>query len=120
MVIFRLAVLARFDRLGCSGEQAVLGEKFDHKAIIQPRLLYLTGVAGSRQNLQLAVGYTSLKREGSLMAAVFAACQDYRRTGDALMMTIGIGLLECFELMDDRLHVGVFVPLGEKVGEEMG
>jgi hypothetical protein len=41
----------RLGRLGSSGEQAMLGKKFDHKAIKKPGLLYLTSVAGSRQNL---------------------------------------------------------------------
>ena len=53
------------------------------------------------------------------MAAVLAAGQDYRRTGDVLMMAFGIGLRERFELVDDRLHVGVFVAFGEEVRKEM-
>jgi hypothetical protein len=50
-----------------------------------------------------------LEREGVLMGAVLAPGQDYRRTGDALMMAVGVGLLERFELVDDRLHVGELV-----------
>ena len=38
----------RFSRFGRAGEQAVLGEKFDEKAIKKPGLLYLTGMACSR------------------------------------------------------------------------
>src|SRR3989338_1292921 len=106
-------------RLGCCGEQAVLGKKFDHKAIKKPRLLHLTGVAGSRQDLQLAIGYTCLKREGSLMGAVLAPGQDHSWTGDALMMAVLLGFLESFELVQDRLHISEFVAFGEKVREEM-
>ena len=35
------------------------------------------------------------------------------------MMAFGIGLRECFELVDDRLHVGVFVAFAEKICEEV-
>jgi len=31
-----------------TGKQAMLGEKFDHKAVEEPRLFDLTGVAGAR------------------------------------------------------------------------
>ena len=40
----------RLSRLGGSGKQAVLGKEFDHKAVKQPGLLYLAGVAGSGQS----------------------------------------------------------------------
>ena len=63
----------RFSRLGCAGEQAVIGKKFDHKPVEQPGLLHLAGMAGSGQNLQFAIGYTRLERKGALMGAVFAA-----------------------------------------------
>ncbi len=81
----------------------MLGEEFDHKTIIKPRLLHLTGVASSRQDLQLAIGYAYLKREGSLMGAVLAPGQDHCWTGDALMMAVRLGFLESFELLEDRL-----------------
>ena len=97
----------------------MLGEKFDHKPIKKPGLLYLAGMAGPRQSPQLAIRYARFKREGPLMAAVLATGQDYRRTGDAFMMAFGLGLCESFELMDDRLHVGMFVTLREEVGEEV-
>ena len=72
--------------LGACREQAVLGEKFDHEAIEQPGLLDLAGVAGSWQNLQLAIGYARHEREGALMAAVLAAGENDRRAGDALVI----------------------------------
>ena len=97
----------------------MLGKKFDHKAVKKPRLLHLTGMAGSRQNLQLAIRYARLEREGALMGAVLAPGENYRRTGDALMMAVRIGLLESFELVEDRLHIGELVAFGEKVREEM-
>lgn len=109
----------RPSRLGCAREQAVLGKEFDHEAIEEPGLFYLAGVAGSGQSFQFAIRDERLEREGALMAIVLAAGQDYCRTGDALVMALRIGLRERFELVDDRLHVGVFVALGEKVGEEM-
>ncbi len=90
-------------RLRRSGEQAVLGEKLDHKAIEKPRLLYLTGVTGSRQDLQFTIGNSLLEREGALMGAVLAPGQDHGRTSDALMMAVRVGLLESPELVKDRL-----------------
>ena len=93
----------RENRLGCRREQAVLGEEFDHKAIKKPGLLHLTGVAGSRQDLQLAIGYACLKREGALMVAVLAPRQNHSWAGNALVMTVRLGLLESFELVEDRL-----------------
>jgi len=51
----------------------VLGEKLDHKAIKKPGLLYLAGMAGPGKVLNSQFGITRLKREGPLMAAVFAA-----------------------------------------------
>ena len=63
-----------------------------------------------------------LEREGVLMGAFLAPGQDYRRTGDALMMAVVVGLLERFELVDDRLHVGELVaparPRLEETGEK--
>src|SRR5919108_2668723 len=53
------------------------------------------------------------------MGAVLTSGQNDCRTGDALMMTLRIGLLESFELVNDRLHIGEFVSFGEKVCEEM-
>ena len=53
------------------------------------------------------------------MAAILATGQDDRRTGDALVMAFGIGLCKRFELVDDRLHVGVLVAFGEEVGKEV-
>ena len=39
------------------------------------------------------------------MGAVLAAGQDYSWTGDALMMAFRLGLLESFELVEDRLQI---------------
>ena len=64
----------------------MLGEKFDHEAIEKPGLLHLAGVAGARQNFQLAIGYARLERECALMAAVLAAGENDRRAGDALVI----------------------------------
>ena len=75
-------------------------------------------MAGSRQRFQLAIGYERLEREGALMAAVLAAGQDDRRTGDPLMMAFGIGLGERFELVDNRLYVGVLVAFGERFAKK--
>src|SRR5262245_9595737 len=76
-------------------------------------------MAGSRQRFQFAIGYERLQRKRSLMAVVLAAGQNDRRTADTLMMTFWIGLRERFELVNDRLHVGVLVAFGKKIGEEM-
>src|SRR5215470_10995592 len=45
-------------------EQAVGGQKFDHVAVEQPRLLDLAGMAGAVEHLQLAAGDALLQREG--------------------------------------------------------
>ena len=63
----------------------MLGEKFDHESIKEPRLLHRTRVAGSGQYLQLAIGYALPKCEGALMAAVLAASEDDRRAVDAVL-----------------------------------
>ena len=97
----------------------MLGKKLNHKAIEQPRLLYLASVAGARQCSQLTVRYARLKCESALMAVVFAAGQNDRWAGDTLMMLLGVGLRQCLELVDDRLHVGVLIAFGEKIREEM-
>ena len=39
------------------------------------------------------------------MGTVLAPGQDYRWTGDALMMPVRIGLVKSFELLEDRLHI---------------
>jgi hypothetical protein len=53
------------------------------------------------------------------MAVVFAAGQNDRRAGDALVVVFGVGLSQCFELMDDRLDVGVLIAFCEEVRKEM-
>jgi hypothetical protein len=35
------------------------------------------------------------------------------------MVAVRVGLLQSFELVEDRLHVREHVPFGEKIGEEM-
>ena len=68
------------------------GQKFDHKAIEEPRLLDLASVARAWQCLQFTVRYAFLQREGALMAIVLAAGQNDRRAGDALEKPLRIGL----------------------------
>jgi len=97
----------------------MFAEKIDHEPIIEPRLLDLTGMAGSGQSFQFAIWYPRFEREGALVAAVLTAGQDDRRAGDALMVAVRIGLCESLELVDDGLHIGVFITFAEKVGEEM-
>ena len=53
----------------------MLGKKFDHESIKEPRLLHLTGVAGSGQYLNSRLG----------MRAVITAGQNDRRAGDAVL-----------------------------------
>src|SRR4051812_40352810 len=76
-------------------------------------------MTGARQRSQLAIRNPFLKREGALVAVVFAAGQNDCRTGDTLMMAFRVGLRECLELMDDRLHVGVSVAFGKEVCKEV-
>ena len=80
----------RSSRLGCCGEKVVLGEKFDHEAIEQPRLLDLTGMAGSRQRFQFTIGHEFLKGKGALVGVVFATAENNHRAGDAFMMALGV------------------------------
>ena len=63
----------------------MLGKKFEHESIKEPRLLHFTGVAGSRQDFQLAIRYARLEREGVPMGAVLAPGEDDRRAGDAVL-----------------------------------
>lgn len=53
------------------------------------------------------------------MGEVFSSGEDNRRTGDAFMVTRRVRFGESGELADDGVHIGVFIPLPEKVGEEM-
>ena len=68
------------------------GQKFDHKAIEEPRLLDLASVARAWQCLQFTVRYAFLQREGALMAIVLATGQNDRRAGDALEKPLRIWL----------------------------
>ena len=95
------------------------GQKFDHKAIEQPRLLDLASVSRAWQCLQFTVRYAFLEREGALMAIILAAGQNDRWTGDALEKTFRVRLRQRFELMDDGLYIGVPVAFAEKVREKM-
>ena len=97
----------------------MLFQKLDHEPIEQPGLLDLARMARAWQSSQLAIGYALLKRERPLMAVVFAAGQNDCRTGDTLMVAFGIGLRQCLELMNDRLHVGVSIALGKEVCKEV-
>lgn len=94
-------------------------EKFDHKAIEQPRLLDLAGVPRAWQGFQFAFRYALLQCESALMAIVLTAGQNNCRAGNALEESIGVGLGQCFELMDDGLHIGVSVAFGEEVGKKV-
>src|SRR5262245_20923590 len=53
------------------------------------------------------------------MRAVLAASQNDRRAGDAWMEIVPFRLGQCLELIDDRLHVGMLISLGEHIGKEM-
>ena len=77
-------------RLRRTGKQVMLGEKFDHEAIEQPRLLDLAGMAGSRQRFQFTIGYELLKGKGALVGVVFATAENNHRAGDAFMMALGV------------------------------
>ena len=68
------------------------GQKFNHKAIEQPRLLDLAGVSRAWQGFQFAFRYALLQGESALMAIVFAAGQNNCRAGDALEKPVGIRL----------------------------
>ncbi len=63
----------------------MLGKKFDHESIKEPRLLHLTGVAGAQQDFQSAIHYARLEREGVPTGAVLAPCENDRRAGDAVL-----------------------------------
>ena len=68
------------------------GQKFDHKAIEQPRLLDLAGVSRAWQGSQFAFRYALLQGESALMAIVLTASQNNCRAGDALEKPVGVGL----------------------------
>ena len=52
------------------------GQKFDHVAVEQRRLLDLAGMAGAVDDLQLAAGDALLQRESSPVRVVLAAGDD--------------------------------------------
>lgn len=95
------------------------GQKFNHKPIKEPWLLDLASMARAWQCFQFALRYAFLQREGPLMAIIFAAGQNNRRTGDALEKPFRVRLCQRSELMDDALDIGVSVAFGEKVREKM-
>src|SRR6476659_318242 len=57
---------------GGSGEQAVGGQKFDHIAVEQRRLLDLAGMAGAVEDLQFAASDALLQRESGPVRVVLA------------------------------------------------
>src|SRR4029453_443036 len=59
-----------------SWEQAVGGQKFDHVAVEQRRLLDLTGMAGAVEDLQFAAGDALLQRESGPVRVVLATGDD--------------------------------------------
>src|SRR5262249_51814941 len=105
---------------GSSWEQAVGGQKFDHVAVKQRRLLDLAGMAGAVEDLQFATGDPLLQRESSPVRVVLAAGDDDGWTGDFGVMGLGLGLLIGLELGDDGVDIAEHVAIGEQVGEEMG
>src|SRR5882757_5044891 len=103
-----------------SWEQAVGGQKFDHVAVKQCRLLDLAGMAGTVEDLQLAAGDALLQREGGPVRVVLATGDDDGWTGDLGVMALGLGLSIGLELGDDGVDITEHVAIGEQVGEEMG
>ena len=97
----------------------MLGEEFNHKAIEQPGLFDLAGMAGARQRFQLAIRNELLQRERPLVAVVLAAGQNNGRTADGFMMILGIRLREGFELVDDRFYVGVLVAFRKQIRKKV-
>src|SRR6476619_6404684 len=103
-----------------SCEQAVGGQKADHVAVKQRRLLDLAGMAGAVEDFHFAAGDALLQRKGGPMRVVLAAGEDDGWTGDFGVMTLGLGLLVGLERGDDGVDIAEDVALGEQVGEEMG
>src|SRR6476659_3451691 len=103
-----------------SWEQAVGGQKIDHVAVKQRRLLDLTGMAGAVEDLQFAAGDALLQRESGPVRVVLATGDDDGWTGDLGVMALGLGLLIGLELGDDGVDIAEHVAIGEQVGEEMG
>src|SRR5262249_39918747 len=101
-------------------EQAVGGQKFDHIAVEQRRLLDLAGMAGAVENLQFAAGDALLQREGGPVRVVLATGDDDGWTGDLGVMALGLGLPIGLELGDDGVDITEPVAVGEQVGKEMG
>ena len=96
------------------------GQKIDHVAVKQRRLLDLAGMAGAVEDLQLAAGDTLLQREGGPVRVVLATGDDDGRTGDLGVMALGLGLPIGLELGDDGVDIAEHVAIGEQVREEMG
>src|SRR5262245_45414244 len=103
-----------------SWEQAVGGQKFDHVAVKQRRLLDLAGMAGAVEDLQFAAGDALLQRESSPVRVVLATGDDDGWTGDLGVMALGLGLPIGLELSDDGVDIAEHVAIGEQVSEEMG
>src|SRR5262245_13697989 len=102
-----------------SWEQAVGGQKFDHVAVKQRRLLDLAGMAGAVDDLEFAAGDALLQRESGPVRVVLATGEDDGWTGDLGVMALGLGLPIGLELGDDGVDIAERVAIGEQVGEEM-
>jgi hypothetical protein len=68
------------------------GQKFDHIAVEQRRLLDLAGMAGAVEDLQFAAGDALLQRESGPVRVVLATSDDDGWTGDLGVMALGLGL----------------------------
>jgi hypothetical protein len=71
-----------------SWEQALGGQKIDHVAVKQRRLLDLAGMTGAVEDLQFAAGDTLLQRERGPVRVVLAAGDDDDWTSDLGMMVL--------------------------------
>src|SRR5262249_58423253 len=103
-----------------SWDRAVGGQKFDHAAVEQRRLLDLAGMAGAVEDRQFAASDALLQRESGPVRVVLATGDDDGRTGHLGVMALGLGPPIGLELGDDGANIAEHVAIGEQVGEEMG
>src|ERR1700704_4986612 len=83
-----------------SWEQAAGGQKLDHVAVEQRRLLDLAGMAGAVEDFHFTAGDALLQRESGPVRVVLAAGEDDGWTGDLGMMALGFGQPIGLELGD--------------------
>src|SRR5262249_43466999 len=93
-------------------EQTVGGQKLDHVAVEQRRLLDLAGMAGAVEDLQFAAGDALLQGEGGPMRVVLATGEDDGWTGDLGVMALGLGPPIGLELGDDGANIAEQVAIG--------